>query len=1004
MRRSYKNQAYYRFKNIALLKKKIFSKYIKQYQLKKENNNNNNIKNPNADSYNNNNNNLKQHEVLTLTIASWNAGSIGSHYSSNHTIPTVGANLEKLGLLTRQLDAEQIDLIGIQETWLPSHEGFFNQTNYVYHSSIPGRKSINDNRTVGGHCVGARADSKYQFINEKTESKYKSSVEALWSSCKLPNTGNKLYIAFVYVPHPSAIIGELNIESFINKVTQLIENNNEVILIGDFNADITSKEWIKISSRNKKPKSKIHYSLIYQLTTTLGLSIINNSNDYTHYAGGSNRETTIDLCLATHGVKDLINLSVIPMTKTGHKMIISRINFPYKFKYYLDTPRNQVISNCKTLVNSYKFGDQQDIDKINQFFDETTEDTPSETIISVSKKFYLYKRDTKVKDILLTKLTEARHNRKISIQLLHKAKSGLTIRNAMKSLHTNISTINSILNQIQELEKAKIRSSHQNAIEMALQNSSTNSLKRLYQKVRLDLTKSQGSKRLDIGSLPLEQKEAHYNYWKSIWGRSLHDLTHHNEVYDWLDKLKSRKCLGVTKFNNICKRSVKFNHNLCYQHQSQLITAPWKQCQYPTFSFVRKKDGTIWECTENEIINAINKMKWGKASGPSGVSTDAFKISGRSIITQLNDIFNSILTNLTRPSRWNDSSLILLHKKGSRDPPNFRPINLTESEFRICERVIYERMKDWYENVISHNQGGFRKGRGTSEQLFVLLTMSETAIHKNKQLYIAALDIKKAFDSCPHDSLVYSFARAGLDIYSCKILLSLLSDHTSICGVNENSINIELTNGVLQGGLLSPIEFNLFADEGISTDIENSFGSTILSDTFPIAACIYADDSTLIADNNSNLQKIVSYFHSIMYNKRAEIHIGKSLQLTINKLNNQHNHDSISINNELIDEADSIEILGITLFSNGTMSRKTSRSNSVLRTLCNTWRNVQNTVSTDFASRLLHTHVIPIVTYGSLVSTLPIKINRLSTDFARIVTNSPRHVSNNALMEFFWMV
>lgn len=72
------------------------------------------------------------------------------------------------------------------------------------------------------------------------------------------------------------------------------------------------------------------------------------------------------------------------------------------------------------------------------------------------------------------------------------------------------------------------------------------------------------------------------------------------------------------------------------------------------------------DITKAEIYNALKKMKNNKASGKDGIITEAIKLGGPTLIGVLEKIFNLCLKNQDIPSSWNNSIMILLHKKGMK--------------------------------------------------------------------------------------------------------------------------------------------------------------------------------------------------------------------------------------------------------------------------------------------------------------------------------------------------
>ena len=62
-------------------------------------------------------------------------------------------------------------------------------------------------------------------------------------------------------------------------------------------------------------------------------------------------------------------------------------------------------------------------------------------------------------------------------------------------------------------------------------------------------------------------------------------------------------------------------------------------------------------------------------------------------------------------------------------------------------RIIVNKMKDAVDRILRCEQAGFRQGRSTNEQIFILRNIIEQSIEWQSSLYINFVDYTKAFDS-----------------------------------------------------------------------------------------------------------------------------------------------------------------------------------------------------------------------------------------------------------------
>ena len=134
--------------------------------------------------------------------------------------------------------------------------------------------------------------------------------------------------------------------------------------------------------------------------------------------------------------------------------------------------------------------------------------------------------------------------------------------------------------------------------------------------------------------------------------------------------------------------------------------------------------------TREMVEKSINKMKKGKAPGPSGVVTEMLKACSGICTKMIADLTNSSIRNNTMPNEWNDGIIISLRKgKGKTlDRRNYRGLKLTEHILKIIERIV----EDLIRNVVKIDdmQFGFMPGRGTRGAIFVVRKIQEAYIRK----------------------------------------------------------------------------------------------------------------------------------------------------------------------------------------------------------------------------------------------------------------------------------
>ena len=91
-----------------------------------------------------------------------------------------------------------------------------------------------------------------------------------------------------------------------------------------------------------------------------------------------------------------------------------------------------------------------------------------------------------------------------------------------------------------------------------------------------------------------------------------------------------------------------------------------------------------------------------------------------------------------------------LYKKGDpRNPKSYRGITLLPIIGKLFTQVLSKRISLWAENhdILCEVQYGFRKGRRTTDPIFILSQVVLCAHKKNKPVFTCFVDLAKAFDS-----------------------------------------------------------------------------------------------------------------------------------------------------------------------------------------------------------------------------------------------------------------
>ena len=136
---------------------------------------------------------------------------------------------------------------------------------------------------------------------------------------------------------------------------------------------------------------------------------------------------------------------------------------------------------------------------------------------------------------------------------------------------------------------------------------------------------------------------------------------------------------------------------------------------------------------------------------------------------------------------------------------NWRPIAILPITYKILSQVMHERMKYRLDAHQSCDQTGLRAGIRLEDALAVFETIASRANEWQILLFIASLDLRKAFDRVLHSSIFEALRQP--DIHENEIaLLKVL--HAEQRGTANGSRFFRIARGVKQGDNLSLALFN----------------------------------------------------------------------------------------------------------------------------------------------------------------------------------------------------
>ena len=112
------------------------------------------------------------------------------------------------------------------------------------------------------------------------------------------------------------------------------------------------------------------------------------------------------------------------------------------------------------------------------------------------------------------------------------------------------------------------------------------------------------------------------------------------------------------------------------------------------------------------------------------------------------------LENSAVPQDWKRSIFIPIPKKGNpKECSNYRTIALISHASKVVLKILQARLQQYVNREIPDVQAGFRKGRGTRDQIANICWIIRKAREFQKNIYLCCFDYAKVFDYVDHNKL-----------------------------------------------------------------------------------------------------------------------------------------------------------------------------------------------------------------------------------------------------------
>ena len=315
-------------------------------------------------------------------------------------------------------------------------------------------------------------------------------------------------------------------------------------------------------------------------------------------------------------------------------------------------------------------------------------------------------------------------------------------------------------------------------------------------------------------------------------------------------------------------------------------------------------------CTEEEVLSLLQSLDVTKASGPEGISAHMLRATAVTITPVVTKLFNLSLKTGTFPQAAKMSFIMPIPKSlDPTSPSNYRPISLLAILSKVLERhvssLILEELQ--LSDHPAFHQWGFRTGHSTSSALTTVIDDWLRSMDLDKPVCSVFFDVRKAFDSVPHATLVSKLQSRGLNDFLLRWICDYLrgrEQRVVLNGVSSRPRSVLF--GVPQGSVLGPLLFILYIN-----DLANlQLGSKMV---------VYADYILLYRSIETNadynlMQEDVTCIEQWMTDNSLTLNATKCKQMLITRSKTYH-HPQLYLSGQPLEQVQSYKYLGIIITS-----------------------------------------------------------------------------------------
>jgi hypothetical protein len=794
------------------------------------------------------------HDFNKLLSTLKNCKNQFSIFSTN--IQSIHAKIDELRIFVECLKMHNyaFSAICIQESWL-SDDADTSQIQLDGYKCIPQGKSCS---SKGGLII--YLDNQFDYHVKSKLTKYKTWEGQIIQVKKGKSLSKAINIGNIYRPPKELLVNYYELINEFSPILDTLENNNnEVMITGDFNIDL-----LKINNKHVISEyfdMLTSHSFYPKITLPTRLS--------------NKHGTLIDniFCKLTEATLNTTS-GILTKKFSDHQpyfTILNNVLYKDSPPVFVNINKNdqESINNfCNELLSSNELTHLPDTLSL----DPNINYNILHDVIQYAKQIHMPSKLVKFKKYKHKKSNWISHGIIKSIQYRddlykkHKMTDPNSTQHAIQKI--NLSTYNNILKKSIRISKKKYYQS--------LFSKFINDIKSTWKTISELLNKTKRKKSLS-------------HFFRDGDQVITDKLTIANKFNTFFTNI------GSTLSNQISVSNNNFKHYLTKEHKN-------------IFTFRNVNEDTV-----SQIIDKISP----KASfGFDGLSSKLIKTVKNALIKPITLIINQMLNTGIFPDKLKIAKIMPIHKKDDETLfTNYRPISLLPAISKIFEKVIFKQIYKFFQDkkLFFNAQYGFRFEHCTEFAALDLVDKVMLEMDKMNTPINIFLDLSKAFDTLDHKILIQKLEYYGIKGTALKLMESYLTNRKQYVEIHDTKSDIlTLTTGVPQGSILGPLLFIIYIND--IAQASKLFDFIIYADDTTLSTTLETvvnKDNASNSDINLNIE-LANVSNWLCANKLS-LNVAKCKYIIFHTPKKKVKPLSLKINNTVIERVKEFNFLGLTI-------------------------------------------------------------------------------------------